>query len=83
MIAVVLLSLKDVDDWQELVIFSFLFLSTEDEESVLIKPRARSTASGKKLPAGAVSIFGGVLTISLYKVGGGNRGFKPPASCSL
>lgn len=30
----------------------------EDEESVLIKPRARSTASGKKLPAGAVSIFG-------------------------
>ena len=49
--------------------FQFFFLSNkfflclvhvaEDEESVLIKPRARSTASGKKLPAGAVSIFGG------------------------
>ena len=34
-------------------------LFPEDEESVLIKPRARSTASGKKIPAGAVSIFGG------------------------
>ena len=34
-------------------------LFPEDEESVLVKPRARSTASGKKIPAGAVSIFGG------------------------
>jgi len=34
-------------------------LFPEDEESVLIKSRARSTASGKKIPAGAVSIFGG------------------------
>lgn len=33
----------------------------EDEETEVIKPRARSTASGKKIPAGAVSIFGGVL----------------------
>ncbi|KAM7450973.1 Family with sequence similarity 21 [Porites harrisoni] len=30
----------------------------EDGESSLVKPRARSTASGKRIPAGAVSIFG-------------------------
>ncbi|RMX42087.1 hypothetical protein pdam_00001226 [Pocillopora damicornis] len=29
-----------------------------EEESVQVKPRARSTASGKKIPAGAISIFG-------------------------
>lgn len=32
-----------------------------EEESVQVKPRARSTASGKKIPAGAISIFGGIF----------------------
>ena len=44
------------------------FCQAEDEESVLIKPRARSTASGKKIPAGAVSIFGGVFNLPLVVV---------------
>ena len=39
--------------------FNLLVLVAVDEEALLIKPRARSTASGKKIPAGAVSIFGG------------------------
>ncbi|XP_048588128.1 WASH complex subunit 2 [Nematostella vectensis] len=30
----------------------------EEEEIKVVKPRARSTASGKRIPAGAVSIFG-------------------------
>ena len=41
-------------------IFSpFIHYYPEDGESSLVKPRARSTASGKRIPAGAVSIFGG------------------------
>jgi hypothetical protein len=35
------------------------FVTEEEEVVSVVKPRARSTASGKKLPAGAVSIFGG------------------------
>lgn len=38
-----------------------------EEESVQVKPRARSTASGKKIPAGAISIFGGIFFQILFE----------------
>lgn len=54
--------------WKSNFCDSMLLHFPADEESVLIKPRARSTASGKKIPAGAVSIFGGGLIFGLHVV---------------